>query len=88
MRLLSNLEMKQLSLNSKSFEMKKNMGNFDRVIRLVLAGVIALLYFSGTITGVMAIVLMVLGGIFVLTSAISFCPLYLPFGLSTCKKES
>jgi fatty acid desaturase len=64
--------------------MKKNMGSTDRIIRFVVAAIIAALYFSGTITGTLGIVLLVLAGVFVLTSFISFCPLYAPFGISTC----
>lgn len=67
--------------------MKKNMGIADRVIRVVIAAVIAVLFFMEIITGTLGIVLLVLGGIFLLTSLISFCPLYLPFGLSSCKKD-
>lgn len=63
------------------------MGSADRVIRVIIAAVIAYLYFSGTVTGTIGIVLLVLGGIFVLTSLVSFCPLYAPFGLSTCKTK-
>jgi len=68
--------------------MKKNMGSADIIIRLVLAAIIALLYFTHTITGTLGIVLLVLAAVFVLTSFLSFCPLYLPFGISTCKKKS
>jgi hypothetical protein len=68
--------------------MKKNMGSADRVIRVILAAAIAGLFFAKIITGTLGIVLIVLAGVFVLTSLISFCPLYLPFGISTCKKES
>lgn len=64
--------------------MKKNMGNWDRLIRVIVAAVIAVLYFTGTLTGTLGIVLLVLAGIFVATSIVSFCPLYAPFGLSTC----
>ena len=64
--------------------MKKNMGSTDRIIRILLAVVFAALYFTGTVTGTLGIVLMVLGAVFVLTSLVSFCPLYAPFGLSTC----
>lgn len=67
--------------------MKKNMGNLDRILRLVVAAVIAILYFTNTISGTVAIVLGVLAIIFALTSTISFCPLYLPFGLSTRPKN-
>lgn len=64
--------------------MKKNMGNTDRIIRIVLAAVMAGLYFTNTITGIAGIVLLVLAGIFVLTSIVSFCPLYTLLGLNTC----
>jgi hypothetical protein len=64
--------------------MKKNMGNTDRIIRLLLAAVFAVLYFTSTVTGTFGIVLLVLGAVFVLTSLISFCPLYSLVGLNTC----
>lgn len=64
--------------------MKKNMGNTDKIIRVIIAVIIAALYFTGTITGTLGIVLLVLAGVFVITSFMSFCPLYAPFGLSTC----
>ena len=64
--------------------MKKNMGNADRVIRLILAAIFAALYFTGTVTGTVGIVLLVLGAVFVLTSLVSFCPLYTIVGLNTC----
>ena len=67
--------------------MKKNMGTADRVFRIVIAVVIAALYFTNVISGTLAIVLLALAGIFILTSLISVCPLYLPFGLSTLRKK-
>ena len=67
--------------------MKKNMGNADRIIRVIIAVIIAALYYTNVISGTLGIVLLVLAGIFVLTSLMSFCPLYLPFGLSTCKTK-
>lgn len=67
--------------------MKKNMGNSDRSIRSVLAIIMLTLYYFDVITGTLGVVLLVLSGIFLLTSFISFCPLYAPFGLSTCKTE-
>lgn len=67
--------------------MKKNMGSTDKIIRIVLALVISVLYFSGTISGTLGLVLLILGAVFLLTSFISFCPLYVPFGISTCKTE-
>ena len=68
--------------------MKKNMGNLDRIIRILLAAVFAYLYFTGVITGTLGIVLLVLGGVFVLTSLVSFCPLYTLVGLSTCPTKT
>ena len=68
--------------------MKKNMGSADRIIRIIVAIIFTLLYFNGIITGTVGIVLMVLSGIFVLTSLVSFCPLYAPFGIKTCKVET
>jgi len=67
--------------------MKKNMGTADRTIRTILAVVFAVLYFTDVITGTLGIVLMVLAAVFLLTSFISFCPLYAPFGLKTCAVE-
>ena len=64
--------------------MKANMGNTDKVIRILVAIVFATLYFTGTVTGTLGVILLVLGGIFVATSLISFCPLYSIFGLNTC----
>ena len=66
--------------------MKKNMGTIDKAIRIVVAIVIAGLFYTGVITGVLGIVLLVLAAVFVLTSLVSFCPLYLPFGINTGKK--
>jgi hypothetical protein len=67
--------------------MKKNMGTADRIIRVIIAAIIVVLYFSGTITGTLGIVLIVLSLVFALTSLVSFCPLYLPLGLSTLRKK-
>ena len=64
--------------------MKKNMGNVDRGLRIIIAAIIVVLFFTNIITGTLGIVLLVLAGIFLLTGFISFCPLYAPFGLSTC----
>lgn len=67
--------------------MKKNMGTTDKAIRILVAVVIAVLYFTNTISGTLAIVLGILAVVFILTSFISFCPLYLPFGINTLKKK-
>jgi hypothetical protein len=68
--------------------MTKNMGNADRIIRIIIAAIIGILYFTNVISGTLAIVLLVLSVVFFLTSIISFCPLYTIFGLKTCPIES
>ncbi len=67
--------------------MKKNMGSTDKIIRVLLAVVFAALYFTGTVGGTLGIVLLVLGGVFLATSLISFCPLYTILGMNTCPKK-
>lgn len=63
------------------------MGTVDRIVRLLIAAVVVVLYFNNTITGTLGIVLMVLAAVFVLTSLVSFCPLYTLFGLNTCSAK-
>lgn len=67
--------------------MKKNMGSTDKMIRLIVAALIIIMYYTGVISGTVAIVGGILALVFALTSFISFCPLYLPFGISTRKKD-
>ncbi|MBN2047629.1 MAG: DUF2892 domain-containing protein [Anaerolineaceae bacterium] len=67
-------------------KLKQNMGSVDRVIRVLLALLVAVLYFTDVISGTLALILGILAIIFVVTSLVSFCPLYLPFGISTKKK--
>ena len=67
--------------------MKKNMGTIDKVIRILVAVVIAILFFTNVISGTLGIVLLVLAAVFVITSFISFCPLYFPFGINTDRKS-
>lgn len=64
--------------------MKKNMGSLDRIVRILIAIAAVALYFTGVVSGVLGIVLLVLAGVFLLTSFISFCPIYAPFGIKTC----
>ncbi|MFM2019034.1 MAG: hypothetical protein RL007_2690 [Bacteroidota bacterium] len=64
--------------------MKNNVGNVDRIIRLLLSALLVILWFTGTLTGIFGIVALVLAGVFTLTAAIGFCPLYSIFGMSTC----
>ncbi|HRO42719.1 MAG TPA: DUF2892 domain-containing protein [Flavipsychrobacter sp.] len=68
--------------------MEKNMGTTDKTVRMLIVVVIAVLYFTNTISGTLAIVLGILAVVFVLTSFISFCPLYLPFGINTFKRRA
>lgn len=68
--------------------MKANMGTVDKAVRILAAVVIIALYFGNLISGTVAIVLLVFAGVFIATSLVSFCPLYLPFGLSTRPKET
>lgn len=68
--------------------MKKNMGNTDKFIRILVAVIIAGLYSANVISGTLGIVLIILAAVFLLTSLFGFCPLYLPFGIKTSKPES
>nr|WP_229762290.1 DUF2892 domain-containing protein [Ferruginibacter lapsinanis] len=63
------------------------MGNADRIIRIIVAIVISLLYSTHIISGTFGMILLVLGGVFLVTSLISFCPLYTLLGINTCKKK-
>lgn len=66
--------------------MKMNMGTVDRIVRIVLAVVLAVLYFTGQVTGIAAIIIAILTIVLFATSALGFCPVYAPFGFSTKKK--
>lgn len=63
------------------------MGSADRIIRIIIAAIIAILYFTGTLSGTIGLVLLILASVFLLTSLVSFCPLYAPFGISSCKMK-
>jgi hypothetical protein len=66
--------------------MKKNVGTVDKVVRILIAVVMVALFFTHVITGTLAVILLIVSGVLVLTSLISFCPLYWPFGISTNTK--
>lgn len=68
--------------------MKKNIGTTDKVVRLVVAAIILLLYFTNVVSGAMALVILILAIILAGTSLIGVCPLYMPFGISTLRKKS
>jgi len=67
--------------------MKKNMGSIDKIIRILIAIIVVVLFYTNVISGTLALVLSVFAIILLITSFINFCPLYLPFGISTRKKE-
>ncbi|OJU74804.1 MAG: hypothetical protein BGO09_04315 [Bacteroidetes bacterium 47-18] len=67
--------------------MKSNIGTTDKIVRIVAALLIGVLYFSGIISGTLALVSAGVAVIFLLTAFISFCPLYMPFGINTSKKK-
>lgn len=67
--------------------MKNNLGTTDKVIRILVAVVILVLFLTHVISGTLAVILLILAGVFVVTSLLGFCPLYLPFGLSTRNKK-
>jgi hypothetical protein len=64
--------------------MKKNMSSADRIIRLIISAILVTLYFTNVVSGTVGVVLVVISGVFTVTSIISFCPLYAVFGISTC----
>ena len=76
-----------MRIKSKECVVKNNMGTIDRSIRVALAVVVGILYLMGQIRGMAAIILGVLAVLFLLTSAVGFCPLYVPLGISTVKKQ-
>ncbi len=67
--------------------MKKNMGTADKIIRIIIALIISGLYYTHIINGTLGLVMLLFAAIFVLTSMVSFCPLYLPFGINTCANK-
>ena len=71
----------------KSIDMKKNMGTFDKSIRLLIAIILVVLYFTNVISGTLGIIALIIAGVFILTSLLSFCPLYTVLGFNTCEKK-
>lgn len=65
--------------------MNKNMGSTDRIIRIIIAVILAALYLMGTVTGTLGVIFLIVAVVFLVTSLLGWCPLYLPFGLSTKK---
>ena len=67
--------------------MKKNIGTIDKTIRILLAALFIILFFTNTVTGLFGVILLVFAGVFLITSFVSSCPLYIPFGIKTIKTE-
>lgn len=67
--------------------MKTNVGNMDKVLRIALAVVMSVLYFTRTVEGTLGTVMLILGGVFLLTALVGFCPLYAMVGINTCPKK-
>lgn len=65
--------------------MKSNVGSIDKIVRILIAVIISILFFTGTVQGTLGYVLLALGAIFLLTSVVGFCPLYRLVGITTCK---
>lgn len=68
--------------------MKKNVGSLDSMIRIIVAVVIALLFYFQVLTGTWAVILGAIAIILVITSLVNICPLYMPFGISTRRELS
>jgi hypothetical protein len=64
--------------------MKRNLGTADKIIRVIIAAIVAILYFTNVITGTTGIVLLAIAAVLLITSLVSFCPLYALLGLKTC----
>ena len=67
--------------------MKKNIGSVDKLVRLIVASLIGILVITGVLEGTLAIVGIVIAAIFLLTSVLSFCPIYALFGMNSCPKK-
>jgi len=67
--------------------MKKNMGSIDRILRVLVAAVVVILYATHVINGTLAVVLLAISAVFILTSLVGTCPLYLPFGINSGAKK-
>jgi uncharacterized integral membrane protein len=78
---------RQFSPFGRIIEMQKNVGSLDRVIRILFAVVVALLYFTNQISGTLALILGILGIVLLATAVVGFCPIYWPLKLSTTKKQ-
>lgn len=67
--------------------MKRNVGTIDKIVRILIAVVIAVLYFTHAISGTLAVIFLLVAGVFLLTGACSVCPLYIPFKINTSEKK-
>jgi hypothetical protein len=67
--------------------MKKNVGSIDKIIRLLLAAIFIILFFTNVVVGIFGYILLALAAILILTSVFSFCPIFMLFGINTCKTK-
>jgi len=67
--------------------MKKNVGSADKIIRYALAAIIIVLFVLNVVTGLLGYILLAVAAIFILTSLFSFCPIWMIFGVKTCKTK-
>ena len=74
------------TLKQRGEKMKKNIGTLDRIIRVIIAVIIAILYFTNVLAGTLGIILLVIAGLLIMTSITGFCLPYKLFGISTISK--
>lgn len=67
--------------------MKINVGKFDKVIRILIAAIISTLYITGILSGTLGVILLLVGGVLLVTALVNFCPLYSLFGINSCPKK-
>jgi hypothetical protein len=65
----------------------KNMGKADKIVRVLIAVLFTFLFLNQVVTGIMGVILVILAGVFLLTSVVGTCPLYLPFKINTNHKK-
>ncbi len=68
--------------------MKTNMAVIDRIVRTLVAVLVAIGYFTGVLSGTWAIVLGIVAVVFLLTSIVGFCPIYALLGISSKRAKS
>lgn len=67
--------------------MKINVGKFDKVIRILIAAIISTLYITGILSSTLGVILLLVGGVLLVTALVNFCPLYSLLGINSCPKK-